>query len=122
MSSRLGPIEIDCDAPPYAIVRACHMVGVRSAEDVRWWRLSEYLRQQIRWRDILRHPLKALKRVARGPGRCGCGEKLPSLEKCTFTRISGNKATYLIGQCPNCRTVYWDEPTAATVRPTRMSD
>jgi len=38
VSTRLGPILIDCDAPPYAIVQACERRGLRSPLDVRWCR------------------------------------------------------------------------------------
>ncbi|MGE3808777.1 MAG: hypothetical protein AB7K24_29280 [Gemmataceae bacterium] len=110
MSNRLGPIEIDCDAPPYAIVRACQMVGIQAPEDVRWCRMTNFANQQITWRDILRHPWRLFVRRARiGNGMCACGQKLPGLEKCTFTRVSGRKSIYHIGQCAQCKTIYWEE-------------
>ena len=34
MSSRLGPLQIECDAPPYMIVSACRKIGFESPEDV----------------------------------------------------------------------------------------
>ena len=27
----------------------------------------------------------------------------------TFTFLSGQQASYLLGQCPRCRTIHWDE-------------
>ena len=39
MSSQQGPLEIDGDAPPYHIVRACRQLGFRDPEEVRWCRL-----------------------------------------------------------------------------------
>ena len=42
MSSKLGPIEILCEAPPYPIVQACHMIGIKRPEDVRWCRMSQF--------------------------------------------------------------------------------
>ena len=53
MANPLGPIEIDCDAPPYAIVRACQRIGIRTPEDVRWARLSHFLTSPDRTRTVL---------------------------------------------------------------------
>ena len=36
MSSELGLLEVECDAPPYPIVRACRKLGLIAPEDVRW--------------------------------------------------------------------------------------
>ena len=46
MSSKLGPLEVVCDAPPYCIVRACHLIGLRKPEDVRWLRLGSFLKDR----------------------------------------------------------------------------
>jgi hypothetical protein len=52
VSDSSGPTEVDCDAPPYAIVRACARLGFRSPPDVRWRRLTP--RQQPgRWTAVL---------------------------------------------------------------------
>jgi len=40
---------------------------------------------------------------------CRCGQKLPSLDRYTFTYLTGHEASYLLGQCPRCKTVYWEE-------------
>lgn len=111
MAIQLGPIEIRCDAPPYAIVRACGEVGIQSPEDVAWHRLPNYLSAQ--------KPLPSLFQVetwriflgmdADGQPRCRCGEPLPALERYTFLLSNGNQFHYLLGQCSRCRSVYWDQ-------------
>jgi hypothetical protein len=40
MFSRLGPINIDCDAPAYGVVEACEKLGFQSPLDVRWCGMS----------------------------------------------------------------------------------
>jgi len=111
MSNPLGPIEIHCDAPPYPVVRAGHRIGLHSPEDVRWCRLSHFLKQPEGWREVL--SLQAWKQLLGmgGPcrGNCTCGQKLPVLEKYTFTFRNGGEASYLIAQCGRCQTVFWEE-------------
>jgi hypothetical protein len=111
MPNRLGPLEVNCDAPPYNIVRACQMIGLRSPEDVRWSRLSQFVgasadgRESVKgssWRSLLgMSPPECI--------RCTCGQKLPLLEQYTFTLISGRQTSYLIGQCSRCLAIYWQE-------------
>jgi hypothetical protein len=107
MSSQLGPLEIHCDSPAYSIVRACHLIGFHTPEDVRWYRMSHFLGSE----------------EASGPGggkffaglfggrerTCSCRHKLPVLEKYTFTFLTGHEASYLLGQCPGCSTIFWEE-------------
>jgi hypothetical protein len=111
MTNRLGPLEVNCDAPPYNIVRACHMIGIRSAEDVRWCRLGQYVNTLAGWRDAFKHQSwKVLLGMAQPENiTCHCRQKLPVLEKYTFTLISGNQTSYFIGQCSRCLAVYWEE-------------
>ncbi|HEV3258668.1 MAG TPA: hypothetical protein VG013_17465 [Gemmataceae bacterium] len=103
-------LDIDCDAPSYAIVRACRRIGVVTPEDVRWCRMNRFLSAHPTWREVLkRPPWKALLGMAQPEARtCSCGQKLPLLEKCTFTFNTGQEVSYLIGQCRRCRTVFWD--------------
>jgi hypothetical protein len=110
MPNRLGPLEVNCDAPPYNIVRACRMVGIRSPEDVRWSRLSDYVTSQANGRAI---PKQQSWKMILGLGQpasgtCVCRQKLPVLEHFTFTLISGNQNSYFIGQCTRCLSVYWE--------------
>jgi hypothetical protein len=111
VANPLGPIEIDCDAPPYAIVRACQRIGIRTPEDVRWARLSHFLTSSDRTHDWLQvQPWLALLGVGRPTDRtCACGEKLPGLERFTFVLSSGKQRDYFLGQCARCRCVYWEE-------------
>jgi len=111
MAGSLDPLEIDCDSPPYSIVQACRMVGLECPEDVPWYRYSRYVVGQYDSCEIVRlDNWKALLGLSRSPNfHCPCGEKLPELERCTFTYLSGKEAIYLVGQCGRCRTIFWDE-------------
>jgi len=40
---------------------------------------------------------------------CSCGRGLPALERYTFTFRNGSEASYLLGQCSRCRTIFWEE-------------
>ena len=110
MSQQWGPLEIDCDSPPYSIVRACTRIGVRTPEDVRWCRLSGLQEQAANWRQYIRSPWKLFGSAAGARGKsCVCGHELPRVEEYTFTMISGTEKSYLLGQCQCCRTVFWEE-------------
>jgi hypothetical protein len=111
MPNQLGPIEISCDAPPYHIVRACHIIGIQTPEDVRWCRISHVLSASLGLRDLLKlQPWKVFSVVNQpGQGTCSCRQPLPTLERYTFTLITGHEVSYLLGQCSRCRTVYWEE-------------
>jgi hypothetical protein len=110
MENKLGPIEINCDAPSYAIVRACRRLGLRDPEDAAWYKLSQYVHGRYGHRE---GSLQALKALLGFPGppldHCLCGNPLPLMESCTFTLQSGREETYRIGQCVRCRTVFWEE-------------
>jgi hypothetical protein len=111
MSSQLGPIDVQCDAPPYPVVRACRRVGIHKPEDVRWYRLSHFLYQAVGWKGLF-HPLTWKKLLGRAPADekcCSCGAKLPMLERVTFTFTTGREETFLMGQCERCATVFWEE-------------
>jgi hypothetical protein len=107
----LGPLEIVCDAPPYSIIQACQRIGIKTPEDVRWCRMTHFCYGDTAEDDPLRvQAWKLFLGMGRaGKAACNCGQKLPSLEKCTFTFLTGRELSYYIGQCPRCRTVYWDE-------------
>jgi len=109
MSSQLGPIDITCDAPPYPVVQACARLGFQSPLDVRWSRLSHYLNEEegsslgihsLKWFFTKRSPKDKT---------CCCGGSLPLLEWYTFTFLSGGVADYHLGQCPRCRTIFWEQ-------------
>jgi hypothetical protein len=112
MSSRLGPIAVECDAPPYTVVCASRQVGLRAPEDVRWWRLSRFLSTCTSWRLILnpRAWRLLLGRLGRGRAVCSCGRDLPNLQRFSFGSATGQPTCYLLGQCARCRTVFWESP------------
>jgi hypothetical protein len=43
-----------------------------------------------------------------GTPTCSCGQAVPPLESYTFTFVSGKETQYHLGQCPHCRTIFWD--------------
>jgi len=110
MSSHLGPLEVECDAPPYAIVRACRKLGMHSPEDVRWCRKVHRSRRPHSWLRFL-CPLwgRLLGRDETETPSCVCGQPLPLLENYSFTFLSGQRVEYEMGQCPHCYTIYWEK-------------
>jgi hypothetical protein len=111
MSSDLGLLEIDCDAPPYPIVRACRKLGMTAPEDVRWCRTSHLGKRHHGWISSL-----ASRTLGRWLGRhqpensaCTCGHPLPCLESYSFLFHGGDQADYTLGQCPRCQTIYWEK-------------
>jgi len=105
----LGPIDIECDAPPYSVVEACGNLGFQSPLDVRWCRLSRYLGRQREPADGF-HPLRWLFGGRQHPTTtCICGEPLPRMKHCTCTFASGKEDEYLFGQCRRCLTMFWEE-------------
>ena len=114
MSDPLGPMEIECDAPSYPIVRACQRLGFHSPQDVRWCRVSRRGNQRSDWRQFLRRPWQLLLGTSEASGNtCFCGQALPAPEMYTFTLISGKEVYYLMGQCGQCHTIFWDQAQSA---------
>ncbi len=105
MFSQLGPIEICCDAPPYPIVEACTQVGFDDPLDVRWCRMSHYLASA--GSSLPRKLFGVISETTQA--RCKCGRALPLLEKYTFMFASEKLADYMLGQCPRCRTIFWED-------------
>jgi hypothetical protein len=105
--SDMGPIDINCDAPPFSVVKACEKLGFRSPLDVRWCRMSHFVKDQrergfhlLLWLLGNSQPSKA---------NCICGQILPLMEPHTFTFASEKEAHFLLGQCCRCRTMFWEE-------------
>jgi hypothetical protein len=111
MSSRLGPIEIECDAPPYAVVRTCAYLGFLRPLDVRWRQAHELTAGgRPGPRGLGRRLWEAL--LGRGRGRrpaCPCGQALLPLARYEFTLRWGTEVEYLLGQCPRCATMFWED-------------
>lgn len=112
MSSHFDVLELECDAPPYAIVHACRKLGMNAPEDVRWCRKSHHGKRPHGWIHYLTSPLwsRLLGRGAEASKEaCICGHALPELESYAFTFQNGESVEYDMGQCPHCRTVYWEK-------------
>jgi hypothetical protein len=111
MTSKLGPIDVCCDAPPYSVVRATRRFGFHRPEDVRWRRMSRFLTEREGWRAVLN--LQSWRALLGMGGAlktsCACGQELPQLERYTFLFLSGGQSSFLLGQCGRCRTMYWEE-------------
>lgn len=110
-SNRSKTLDIECDAPPYAIVRACHKVGFLAPEDVRWCSKSKALKPPPKQRSgLLAQAFKAIFRWT-APRRAGCicRCQLPKLDKYTFTFACGTEKHLLLGQCRRCLTIFWNE-------------
>jgi hypothetical protein len=97
--NNLGPIEVCCDSPPYTVVRACRQLGFQEPEDVRWSRVNRALPGQDGPWAFFRAQEHA----------CRCGVKLPLLERCTFALRTGERMSFFLGQCPRCRTMFWEK-------------
>jgi hypothetical protein len=106
--SWLGTTELDCDAPPYRIVKACHKIGFRAPEDVRWCHESNAPTKSIRRQGVFGFLMSAIGRAERRPV-CICGCRLPTLETYVFASRSGADYRFLLGQCHQCKTVFWKE-------------
>jgi hypothetical protein len=103
-------LEAEPDSPPYAVVQATRLVGLRSPEDVRWCQLSRLPARPRRLRDVLRSALRALAGLGRAERVvCPCGRELAPLRTFTFTFNTGREASYRLGQCDGCRSVLWDD-------------
>ncbi len=111
MLSHLGPLEVECDAPSYPIVRACRKLGMSEPEDVRWCRRSRQLRRPNGWIGLLANPIWGclLGREDSEAPVCTCGNSLPPMESYSFTFQTGEQIEYEMGQCVHCRTIYWEK-------------
>jgi hypothetical protein len=111
MTTHLGLLEIDCDAPPDAVVEACQRFGFRSPLDVRWYRRSRFLREHYPTRSLLslRTWQELLGLVPTREPDCSCGYLLPELRGIAYLPRTGHETAYLLGQCRGCGTMFWDE-------------
>jgi hypothetical protein len=51
-----------------------------------------------------------------GEKMCFCGRPFPAVEKYEFRFNTGRESHYLLGQCGQCRTVFWEEAEATPPR------
>ena len=92
----LGPLEIECDSPPYPIVQACNAIGVIRPEDSLWVSISAF----TKFKKDATNKEKSL---------CFCLKKLPKPAKFRFTYNTGTEHSYSVGQCQKCKTVFWSQ-------------
>jgi hypothetical protein len=109
MTSRREPLEIQCDAPSYEVVRACGAEFLAPL-DVRWYRMGPFLGEQATRREsFLGHALKTLLGIGHVTNpRCTCGHALPVLEQYKITFLGETEGEYFLGQCPRCLTMFWE--------------
>ncbi len=83
MASRMGTLEIDCDAPPYDVVRSSEAVGLRSPLDVRWCHAGHFLNGAATGPGFLQALARRFLRAAEPPKTpsCTCGCELPALDR-----------------------------------------
>jgi hypothetical protein len=110
MFSRFRQPEIWCDAPPYAVVRACKGCGFQSLFDVRWCRISRLRNESEQRRGtLILQVWHWLLRSTRAPERtCTCGQPSPVLKRYSLSFVSEKVGDYLLGQCWRCRTMFWE--------------
>lgn len=107
MFNRLGPLEIRCDAPPYAVVRACKTRGFRSPGDVRWCRWGSFREGEGTSTFGNRLWKRIFGRSSAKEPTCTCGQLLPELKEDGFS-LRSETVGYLLVQCHRCRTIFWD--------------
>jgi hypothetical protein len=110
MFSRCDQLVLWCDAPPYAVVRACKGCGFHSPLDVRWCHMSRFLKGGGRYRGILGFRLWQWLFGQSKPKQrtCTCGEPLADLRWYEISFFSEKTDAILLGQCRRCRTIFWD--------------
>jgi hypothetical protein len=119
MSTHLGLLQVECDAPPYTVVRACTRLGLKTPEDVRWIRLSNLRQRRGALTPFFGPGYWAALFGGQGAPTlaCSCGCHLPTLETCSFLFATGRSETYHLGQCDRCRTIFWEPEEGATSQP-----
>jgi hypothetical protein len=107
-----GTLKIECDAPGYAIVRACRKLGFKTPEDVRWCRVSRARPAPPKKRGgLLAQAFRAIfRKTASRRAGCICRCQSPELDKYTYTLASGGEKHLFLGQCRQCLTIFWKEP------------
>jgi hypothetical protein len=107
MFSKLGALDITCDAPSYAVVQACEGLGFITPLDVRWCQMDHFLSRPSEEAGAF-HPWKWFFGKGRPKEKtCSCGAPLPHLEMYSFTFSCEKVVDYNLGQCRRCRTIFW---------------
>jgi hypothetical protein len=110
VAKQLGPLDLVCEAPPYPIVKACAALGFRNPEDVRWCHVGQFLGERPTWAGTYQFLTAdgAVNVSLMLDQHCSCGRGLPPLELYTFLLATGEEVPYFLGQCPRCRTLFWE--------------
>ena len=109
-SVQLSPIHVECDAPPYEIVKASEQVGMRTPQDVRWCHRPSHSRNEAAgWRGLIGRIWKLLFAfgMSEGEETCLCGRLLPERFPVLFRSPAREDACYTLTQCGRCRTIFW---------------
>jgi hypothetical protein len=109
MFSQLGPVEVCCDAPPYPVVQACQGLSLQTPLDVRWCRLSHFLREHGDKEPASANRLwNWLWWRSQPKTTCNCGEPLPHLQRYPLADFAESVGHLLLGQCRRYRTILWE--------------
>jgi hypothetical protein len=92
-------------------VQACQRLGYRAPLDVRWARLKRVAPGPNERPSLF--SLRAWKQLfglaLPWSSACRCGGLVAGLRKFRFVLGPRKKLTCVIGQCPRCGTIHWDE-------------
>jgi len=92
-------------------VRACETLGFETPLDVRWCRMSHFQYEREQPEDALGSSAWTwfFHKSPRKEKTCTCGKPLPVLQWYIFTFVTDQMVDYHLGQCPRCRTIFWEE-------------
>jgi hypothetical protein len=120
MFSWLKSREIEDETPPYLVMEACGALCFQTPLEVRWHRVSRFRNRHRLNKKRLRIRLLDLFFRLGSPMEinCPCGQPLPNLEAFTLKVLFEPEIQYLLGQCRQCRTIYWEVAELANRHPT----
>lgn len=104
------PIEANEDTPPHLVMRGCEELGFQKPLEVRWHRLSRFRSRYSRSAESLRIRILDLFFWPDSPREiaCVCDQPLPVLQRFTLKVLFEPETQYLLGQCCQCRTIFWE--------------
>jgi hypothetical protein len=108
--TNLESLDLECDAPSYSIVKISQILGFQSPVDVRWCRLSHFpggeRGRQGFWTRLRRF---FFSRTEAKRKTCTCGQPLPDMKRLALAHLFPQEVNYFLGQCPRCRTIFWEK-------------
>lgn len=84
MKRKLGPIEVNCDAPEHDVVKACLQLNLKRPLDVPWRRVG-----------------------SAQPHQCVECDKTNAFKKYAVSFRDGRKLMFWFAQCQRCLTIHW---------------